>query len=165
MTINFDIILKNLSSILIEKKLKISLCESCTGGLISKIFTDYSGSSLWFLGSIIAYNNNVKTRLGVNSELIEKYGAVSKVVAKEMSESTLRFTGSDICLSVTGIAGPKGGSIDKPVGTVFYSFSTKAGFSYQEKFIFDGSRNQIRTLAAEKGIQIILDCMSKIKTQ
>ncbi len=82
-----------------------------------------------------------------------------------MSESTLRFIDSDICLSVTGIAGPKGGSIEKPVGTVFYSLSTKAGFSYQEKFLFNGSRNQIRILAAERGIQIILDCMSKIKTQ
>ncbi len=66
MTINFDMILKNLSSILLEKKLKISLCESCTGGLISKIFTDYSGSSEWFLGAIIAYNNDLKTLLGVN---------------------------------------------------------------------------------------------------
>lgn len=165
MLINFDKILKNLSKVLVDNDLKLSLCESCTGGLLSKICTDYNGSSAWFLGSVVTYNNSFKETLGVKYESIEKHGAVSEIVAREMSSAALNLINSDICLSITGIAGPEGGSPDKPVGTVYFSYIDKKGHNFQKKCFFEGSRNEIRYLAAEKGIQIILDCVTEIKTQ
>ena len=165
MLINFEKILNNLSKILVDKNLKLSLCESCTGGLLSKICTDYSGSSLWFLGSVVTYSNDMKEIMGVSKETLEKYGAVSKNTAQEMSLATLAFTNSDICLSITGVAGPLGGSYKKPVGTVYFSYSDKYGSNIVKKIIFKGSRKEIRYLAAKEGIQIILDCATDIKTQ
>ena len=165
MLINFEKILNNLGKILVDKNLKLSLCESCTGGLISKICTDYSGSSQWFLGGIVAYSNDMKEIIGVNQKTLEKYGAVSENTAQEMSLATLAFTNSDICLSVTGIAGPIGGSYEKPVGTVYFSYSDKYSSNITKKIIFKGSRKEIRYLAAKEGIQIILDCVTDIKTQ
>ncbi len=165
MPINFNLILKKLEEILIEKKLKLSVCESCTGGLLSKVCTDFSGSSKWFLGGIVAYSNNFKETIGVKTETLNKYGSVSSQVAKEMADSTLLLINSDICLSITGIAGPGGSTINKPVGVIFYAFSSKFGYSSHKKFIFNGLREDIRNLAAEKGIQIILDCVSNINTQ
>tara|TARA_B100001250_G_C19557244_1_gene681709 strand:+ start:159 stop:656 length:498 start_codon:yes stop_codon:yes gene_type:complete len=165
MLINFDKILKNLGKTLTQKNLKLSLCESCTGGLLAKICTDYEGSSLWFLGGIVTYSNSFKEVIGVNKDLLKEDGAVSQMVAKEMSLSTLKLVNSDICLSITGIAGPTGGSLEKPIGTVCFSFDEKHGFSYQTQCFFEGSRSDIRYQAANKGAQIILDCASQIKTQ
>jgi PncC family amidohydrolase len=165
MQIEIEKILSSLSKVLINKGLKISLCESCTGGLLAKLCTDLQGSSLWFSGSIVTYSNNFKEIIGVKESSINNYGAVSKCVAKEMALSTLNLTKSDICLSITGIAGPNGGSDDKPVGTVYFSYVDKYDFIFQEKCFFTGSRNEIRYLAAKKGIQIILDCVNQIKTQ
>ena len=100
MLINLEKILNSLSIILIEKNLKLSLCESCTGGLLSKIFTDISGSSSWFSGSLVTYSNELKEIVGVEKEILEKYGAVSKNAAAAMSLATLKLTKSD--LSVPG---------------------------------------------------------------
>ena len=165
MLINFDKILKDLGEALVQKNLKISLCESCTGGLVSKLCTDFSGSSLWFSGAVVTYGNSLKETLGVSKESLLKYGAVSSIVANEMSLSTLKLVRSDLCLSITGVAGPEGGSYEKPVGTVYFSYIDIFGSHIQKKYLFEGSRNEIRYLAAEKGIQIILDCVADIKTQ
>ena len=165
MLINFDKILKDLGEVLVQKNLKISLCESCTGGLVSKLCTDFSGSSLWFSGAVVTYSNSLKETLGVSKESLLKYGAVSSIVANEMSLSTLKLVRSDLCLSITGVAGPEGGSYEKPVGTVYFSYIDIFGRNIQKKYLFEGSRSEIRYLAAEKGIQIILDCVADIKTQ
>ena len=165
MLINFDKILKDLGEALVQKNLKISLCESCTGGLVSKLCTDFSGSSLWFSGAVVTYSNSLKETLGVSKESLLKYGAVSSIVANEMSSATLKLVRSDLCLSITGVAGPEGGSYEKPVGTVYFSYIDIFGRNVQKKCLFTGGRNEIRYLAAEKGIQIILDCVTDIKTQ
>ena len=103
--------------------------------------------------------------IGVNKKTLEKYGAVSKNVALEMSVATLNLAKSDVCLSITGIAGPDGGSSEKPIGTVYFSCIDKYGGKIHEKCFFSGARNEIRDLAAKKGFQIILDCVSEIKTK
>ena len=109
-----------LAYILTEKGLKLSLAESCTGGLIGSQITDISGSSAFFLGSAVTYSNESKERLiGVSHQSLAENGAVSETVAKEMAEGTLEAYGSDIAGSVTGIAGPNGGTPEKPVGTVW----------------------------------------------
>ena len=165
MLIDLDKKLNTLNKILVEKNLKLSVCESCTGGLLSKICTDFSGSSLWFAGGYVTYSNELKQVIGVKTETLQKYGAVSKNVAMEMSAATLKSTKTDVCLSITGIAGPNGGTDEKPVGTIYFSYIDKYGQKAQEKCFFTGSRNTVRNLAVEKAMQIILDCVGEIKTQ
>ncbi len=105
---------------LINKKLTLSMAESCTGGALAAALTRYPGASAYFLGSIVAYSNEVKTKvLGVPQEIIQAKGAVSPEVAREMLQGAFNVTGSDYAMAVTGIAGPTGGTPEKPVGTVW----------------------------------------------
>lgn len=111
---------------LLEKKITIGFAESCTGGLCSSKITDLSGASDVFMGSIICYSNEIKhNTLAVNKTTLEKHGAVSIEVAKEMALGAREKLGVDIAVSVTGIAGPLGGSVDKPVGTVCFGVASK----------------------------------------
>lgn len=111
-------------SMLLEKGKTLSIAESCTGGQISSLLTKLPGISKVFVGGIIAYSNNLKViELGVSEETISKFGAVSEECSQEMAQGVRKITGSDFSLSVTGIAGPDGGSIDKPVGTAWISIS------------------------------------------
>jgi len=142
-----------LSKLLITKSLTISIAESCTGGLIGHIITGAPGSSDYFLGGIISYSNQAKCDLlGVSRGTLEKYGAVSGQTAKEMAAGVkVRFK-SDIGLSVTGIAGPDGGTVEKPVGTVFM------GVSFDEepvsiKYLFRGNRAEIKQQTAETALE------------
>ena len=112
-------------SLLNEKKLTLALAESCTGGLIAHRITRVPGSSNYFIGGSVSYSNQEKIRaLGVNQTTLEKFGAVSRETALEMSWGILERTGASIALSVTGIAGPTGGSPEKPVGTVWISIAS-----------------------------------------
>ena len=111
---------------LIKKKLTVACAESCTGGLLSAEFVAYPDASKYFLGSIVAYSNDVKTNvLGVKKSLIEKYGAVSQEVVQAMSEQIRKKFGSDIGVATSGIFGPKGGTLEKPVGTVWAAISSE----------------------------------------
>lgn len=110
-----------------EKKLKIATAESCTGGLISKMITDVSGASEVFDCGVCSYANEIKAKvLGVREEDLREFGAVSKEVAMQMAQGVRELSGADIGISTTGIAGPTGGSKEKPVGTVFIGVSTVA---------------------------------------
>ena len=120
--------LKKLKKICESKRLKISLAESCTGGLVSSSITSIAGSSNFFDSAIISYSNKSKIELlGINKNLILEHGAVSEEVAFSMSKNLHRLTKSNICASITGIAGPGGGSKQKPVGTVYFSIYKKIG--------------------------------------
>ena len=120
--------LKRLKKLCESKQIKISLAESCTGGLVSSSITSIAGSSNFFESAIISYSNNAKIELlGINKNLILKHGAVSKEVALSMAKNLHRLTRSHICASITGIAGPGGGSKQKPVGTVYFSIHKKIG--------------------------------------
>ena len=126
----------------------MSLAESCTGGLVAKRITDLAGSSAYFLEGAVTYSNSAKTRvLGVSSEILAEKGAVSSVVAMAMAKGIRRLSGSDIALSVTGIAGPDGGTPEKPVGTVFLAL---AGCSdcKAKRYNFFGDRERIRLITA-----------------
>ena len=117
---NIDQLAKELVDLLLEKKLKISFAESCTGGLISSTLTDISGSSKVFSESFITYSNDSKFKiLTVNPATLSIKGAVSEETINEMLDGLLAITDSDVVGAVSGIAGPTGGSIDKPVGTVY----------------------------------------------
>lgn len=144
-----------LSNLLTSRSLTIAVAESCTGGLIGHIITGTPGSSAYFMGGIISYSNRAKCDLlGVSPVTLEQHGAVSDQTAKEMASGVKERFRSDIGLSVTGIAGPDGGSIEKPVGTVFM------GFSFDEKvwaikYLFRGSREEIKEQTAETALENI----------
>lgn len=132
-----------IGKMLTDKKLKLSAAESCTGGNIAHILTTVPGSSEYFSGGVIAYSNSVKVNiLGVSSADLTAYGAVSKPVAEQMAEGIKKITGSDIAVSSTGIAGPSGGTLEKPVGTVWIAVSYK-NQTFSREFRFNGTRQII----------------------
>ena len=141
--------------ILMSKGLTLSLAESCTGGYISKLITDCSGSSTVFKGSIVAYSNEVKAKeLYISNDFFENYGAVSPEVAEEMSKSVAKKLNTDIGLSVTGISGPEGGTENKPVGLVYISI-TYLNKSCTKKFNFRANRNTHRLITASTALNML----------
>ena len=139
---------KNINILLVEKLLqkglKISTAESCTGGLLSALITQVSGASEIFEETIVTYSNEAKMReLGVKKETLDRYGAVSHNTAYEMCAGICKHTGSDIGIGITGIAGPTGGTEDKPVGTVFIGICVRGEISVMEMH-FDGDRDKVR---------------------
>lgn len=150
-------LLKNVSNLLKEKKLKVASAESCTGGLIAHTLTNISGSSEYFDRGVVSYSNSAKTQLlGIPEELIKKYGAVSKQVVKVMAEAIRLKSNVDIGLATTGIAGPTGGSKEKPVGLVFIAVSTKLG-TYIRRYKFSGNRLQNKELTCNAALWMILE--------
>ena len=122
----------------------MATAESCTGGLIAGACTDLSGSSTWFERGFVTYSNAAKTgMLGVDAALIATHGAVSEPVARAMAEGALRRSLAQVSVAVTGVAGPTGGSVDKPVGTVWFGWCVN-GETTSERQRFDGDRAAVR---------------------
>lgn len=144
---------------LMDKGLTLSLAESCTGGLLAHRITNIPGSSKVFLLGIIAYANSAKRRLiKIPEKTIQRFGAVSSPTARLMAEGARRLGGSDLGIGLTGIAGPGGGSKNKPVGTVFIAVSSSRK-TLVKKFHFRGSRLRIKKQAADKAIQMLLEAI------
>ncbi|MBS0592060.1 MAG: CinA family protein [Proteobacteria bacterium] len=119
--------------------------ESCSGGWIAKTLTDIAGSSAWFECGVVAYSYEAKEALlGVRPETLEEHGAVSRETAIEMVSGALARYGASVAVAVTGIAGPSGGTADKPVGTVWISWKRRGGYAQAELFHFDGDRDAVR---------------------
>ena len=134
-----------LGNALIKNHLRIALAESCTGGLVCQHLTNIPGSSVWFDRGFITYSNEAKIELlKVDQTIILKFGAVSQEVASEMALGALNESQAQIALSITGIAGPSGGSIDKPVGTVFFAIAHQNKIIFNASKVFPGSRENIR---------------------
>jgi nicotinamide-nucleotide amidase len=147
---------KAVLDILKEKNLKLSVAESCTGGYLSHLFTQHSGSSAVFLGGAITYSNELKEKmLGVRTETLVKYGAVSEETVIEMAQGAVRNYASDYAISISGIAGPDGGTDDKPVGTVWVAVSGKTK-TITQKYKFPGRRVQNIERAAINSIILLL---------
>lgn len=143
-----------------------AFAESCTGGLLGKLVTDVAGASAVFLGSAVTYSNEAKTALlGVKPEIIEACGAVSPETAKAMAEGARKVFGADIALSVTGIAGPGGGSPEKPVGTVYMAIATERGTQIRHLTVGDGTaeRSSIRSAVAEIAEYRLLIALEELK--
>ena len=131
---------KTLAQILLSRNWTVSLAESCTGGLVCATLTELAGSSEWFERGYITYSNEAKAEcLDVPSHLIESYGAVSEEVAKAMAEGARMNSGSNVAISITGVAGPSGGSAEKPVGTVCFGWATE-NQTLTKTMHFDGDR-------------------------
>jgi nicotinamide-nucleotide amidase len=143
-----------------QRSASLVTAESCTGGWIAKTLTDIAGSSSWFECGVVAYSYEAKEALlGVRPETLELHGAVSREAATEMVSGALARFGATVAVAVTGIAGPSGGTADKPVGTVWIGWKRRGGYTQTELFHFDGDRDAVRrqtVAAALRGVQKIL---------
>ncbi|AEP09609.1 CinA family protein [Micavibrio aeruginosavorus] len=150
-------LLEAVSARLVQKKLMLVSAESCTGGMIGAVMTDRPGSSAFYAGGFITYSNDLKTRLlDVPEPMLAQYGAVSAAVAQAMAQGALDKTNADIAISVTGIAGPDGGSVDKPVGLVYIGYGLKGRPINVSKYNFEGDRGAIRRQTVAAALDHIL---------
>jgi nicotinamide-nucleotide amidase len=139
----------------------VATAESCTGGWIAKTITDIAGSSAVFGYGIVSYSNGAKESiLGVKNETIEEHGAVSEQVVEEMAEGALHLSGADIAVAVSGVAGPDGGTDDKPVGTVWFAWAVRDGADALTDTScehFSGDRDLVRELTVAHALQGVLE--------
>jgi len=150
-----DTLPQKIGKMLAASARKLAVAESCTAGMLGSMITEVAGSSEYFWGGVITYSNECKMKiLGVRASTLEQYGAVSRQTAEEMARGTLQLSGADYALAITGIAGPGGGTAEKPVGLVYIALAYENGCSVKElKFI--GSRETIRKLSAKSALDLL----------
>jgi nicotinamide-nucleotide amidase len=155
----YEPIVAEIAALAKEKGRAIAVAESCTGGLVSARLVDWPGASAFFLEGAVTYSNEAKiARLDVRTETLRAHGAVSAETAREMAEGIARRAGADIGVSTTGIAGPDGGTTEKPVGLVFIGVYVN-GKAEAERFLFSGSRNEIREHTARNALRMLRDAL------
>ena len=138
---------------------RLALAESCTGGLLAGAITGVAGSSDYLLGGIVSYANEVKEQLvGVPHQLLETHGAVSEQVARAMAEGVRRRIGTDVGVGVTGIAGPGGGSAEKPVGLVYIAVATPEG-TRARRDVWPGDRGQVRESSVQAALELLIESL------
>lgn len=146
-----------ITNLCIDHGFTISTAESCTGGLVAGTLINAAGISAVYKEGFVTYSNEAKEkRLGVSHETLEAYGAVSEETAKEMAEGCAKTTGSDFSIVTTGIAGPGGGTPDKPVGLVYIGCYAK-GTVVVERHVYNGDRLQIRSQAVDDALKLLFD--------
>lgn len=154
---------KNIVRLLTDNFLTLAVAESCTGGLLAKLITDVSGASKIFIGGIVCYSNEMKRKwLGVDAAIIEHYGAVSRETVEQMVKGLLRTSDAKMGISVTGIAGPTGGTLEKPVGTVFIAAMIE-NILISKRYNFKGDRETIRNQSAEEAFTLLQEIYNKYK--
>ena len=140
-----------------ERGLTLATAESCTGGLVAHRLTNVPGSSAYFVGGVVAYSNRIKEEmLGVRHETLLAHGAVSEETAREMAQGARRRFGTDLAVAITGIAGPTGGTPDKPVGLTYIAL-TAGDAERCERRIWSGTRLENKERSAEAALQLVLD--------
>lgn len=150
-------------SIAVGDKLKarggwVTCAESCTGGWVAKALTDIAGSSAYFDRGFVTYSNAAKhDLLGVDETTLANFGAVSEAVVREMAIGALKAANADFAVAISGIAGPEGGSADKPVGTVWFAFATREGQVAAHRQLLSGDRDAVRLQAAVFALQTLFD--------
>jgi nicotinamide-nucleotide amidase len=153
-------IAQQLGKILLEREAVVTTAESCTGGGIAEAITAVAGSSQWFDCAFIAYANKAKQKLlGVEQSLLDQFGAVSKQVVEQMALGAIEASKADYAVAVSGIAGPDGGTANKPVGTVWICWHTPK-VTISEKFILQGDRQSVREQAVKISLQQLLHHLS-----
>jgi nicotinamide-nucleotide amidase len=136
----------------------LATAESCTGGWIAKTLTDVAGSSAWFERGFVTYHNRAKVEmLGVSTDTLARYGAVSEAVVREMAQGALAHSGAELAVSVSGVAGPGGGTAAKPVGTVWLAWARAGAATRATDFVFEGDREAVRRQAVEAALVGLLE--------
>ncbi len=147
-----------------ESSLKVATAESCTGGLLAALITEVPGSSSVFDSGMVTYSNRAKVeQLAVPSYFIEEFSAVSRETAVAMAEGLLLASCADLGVSITGIAGPGGGSEEKPIGTVYIAVASRSAPTVYKHFLFSGSRHDIRLLSIQAALKLLMDAVNKHK--
>jgi nicotinamide-nucleotide amidase len=137
-------------------QLRVATAESCTGGGIATALTDVPGSSNWFERGYVTYSNEAKVQdLGVDAQALVRHGAVSAAVVEQMAAGALRASGADLALAVSGIAGPDGGTPEKPVGLVYFAVQRRGGPAEISQEHFPGDRAAVRSAAVDRALQLI----------
>ena len=150
-----------LADSLAQQRLLLTTAESCTGGGIAETLTGIAGASAWFDRGFVTYSNEAKlSMLGVSQSTLDRFGAVSEATALEMARGAISHSGAHVSVAVTGIAGPDGGTPDKPVGTVWSAWGQKLGYAEARRFQFDGDRNAVRQQAI---LEAILGLNARLK--
>lgn len=147
--------------VLVDSKRRLVTAESCTGGWVGKALTDVPGSSAWFLGGVVSYDNRLKqSLLGVSEETLAIHGAVSDATVREMALGALERIGGDLALAVSGIAGPDGGQPGKPVGTVWFGWAWRHGQAVHHRTrlkIIEGGREEVRRRSVITALNGVLE--------
>lgn len=160
--LEIDQLLNTLKQLLLKKKMMLVTAESCTGGWIAQVITSMAGSSKWYERGFVTYSNQAKMDLlGVAESTLIDHGAVSEETAKEMVVGALNNSPADVAISVTGIAGPGGGSLDKPVGLVWFGFASKAFGVHAIRQQFSGDRAIVREQAVRFSLQQLIDYLQR----
>jgi nicotinamide-nucleotide amidase len=142
----------------LERQLMLMTAESCTGGWVAKICTDLAGSSGWFAQGFVTYSNTAKQQmLDVSVETLHAHGAVSEPVVREMTAGALTRGCGNLAVAISGIAGPTGGSAEKPAGTVWFAWQLSGRHAVTRRVLFDGNREAVRFQAVETALQGLID--------
>ena len=150
-----------LADFLVKNRQMLATAESCTGGMIAAACTDLAGSSVWFERGFVSYSNEAKTQmLGVAPGLIKEHGAVSEEVVRAMVQGAIAHSRAQVAVAVTGVAGPAGGSIAKPVGTVWFGFATPMGVVTEMRH-FEGDRAVVRAATVQHALQRLVALLEK----
>jgi PncC family amidohydrolase len=153
---------ENIAALLMSRQRQLATAESCTGGLVAHWLTAMPGCSRWYCGGVVAYANATKQALlGVSEDIILAHGAVSRPVAAAMARGACKaIPVADLAVAITGIAGPDGGTSEKPVGLVYLALADKAGFCAVQKHQFSGKREEIQIAAGKTALQMVYDYLS-----
>lgn len=161
MDAEFAALAEHLGKLLLAKQWRIVTAESCTGGWIAQVITTIAGSSQWFDRGYVTYSNEAKLScLGVNAQALQEHGAVSEVVVKQMAQGALTASSADVALAVTGIAGPAGGDVAKPVGTVWFAWAIKNQSMRVHCHQFSGDRQAIRAQSVKFAMQELISMLA-----
>jgi len=156
-----DALARLIGRVLTVRGWKLATAESCTGGRVAQLITSQPGASLYFDRGFVTYSNRAKIeQLGVAANLLAALGAVSAPVARQMAQGARRAAGVEVAVAITGIAGPTGGSLEKPVGTVFIAGAGPAG-TVVERHLFQGSRDQIQARSAAAALDLMWSLLSR----
>ena len=158
-----DVLAAEVGALLKSHGLLLVTAESCTGGGVAQAITEVAGSSAWFECGFVTYSNLSKQQmLGVRETTLSQYGAVSEIVVREMVAGALQHSAAQVALAVTGIAGPDGGTADKPVGTVWFAWGIKNGETRAQRYQLGGNRAAVRAQSVRIALQGVVDLLNRL---
>lgn len=160
--IKSEILAEQLGQLLLANNANVTTAESCTGGGIAQAITSVAGSSAWFTHGVVTYSNAAKTQLlGVPEPRLEQQGAVSQAVVESMALGALTLVQADYSIAVSGVAGPGGGSAEKPVGTVWIAWALPKNTLFSQQYLFSGDRNSVRNQTVETALSELVKIINK----
>ena len=158
-----EVFSKQLAHQLLQKGYRLVVAESCTGGWLAKVLTDLPGSSEWFDRGYVSYSNQAKqSMLGVCQQTLDRFGAVSPEIVREMTQGALRQSGAEVAVAISGIAGPGGGSEEKPVGSVCFSWQISGCEPLVELCHFDGDRERVRWQSVIHALEKLIEQLNNV---